>query len=174
MGRGIKAAVPLVFEPYKSYGKPEKLKEEYFSKGFLSNFNIEESESGLCYCIKKDLLLKNYKQFLLEFYATIEEDFEHRTEMNRENIPTANELEEFEDIFEDERRNRRVPFIDEGSPSYSGFNVLGCVCTKFWLFYSGGYKAELETYSILVHFEKILAKAVNNPLSNAVKFGIYV
>ena len=40
MGRGIVAAVPLVFEPHQRYGKQEKIEEEYFSKGFLDNFDV--------------------------------------------------------------------------------------------------------------------------------------
>ena len=173
MGTGIMAAVPLVFEPHKSYGRQEKLEEKYFSKGFLSNFDVEETESGIKYVIQKDLLLNNYKQFLLEFYDVIEEDFKYKTDIDPDNIPVANKLEEFENIFEDQTRNRQVPFIDEGSSRFSGFSVLGCACTKFWLFYSGSYKAYLEVYSTLIHCEKILAKAMSNPLANAVKFGIF-
>ena len=63
MGTGIMAAVPLVFEPHIKYGRQEKLEEKYFSKGFLSNFVVEETESGIKYVIQKDLLLNNYKQF---------------------------------------------------------------------------------------------------------------
>jgi len=173
MGTGIMAAVPLVFEPYKSYGRQDKLEEEYFSKGFIENFDVEETESGTIYVVKKDLLLKNYKQFLLEFYDLIEEDFKYHTDMDCENIPVVNSFDEFENIFEARNRNRQVPFIDEGSPRFSGFSILGGACTKFWLFYSGSYKAYLEVYSTLVHFEKILAKAMDNPLANAVKFGIF-
>jgi len=173
MGTGIMAAVPLVFEPHKSYGKQDKLEKRYFSKEFFSNFDFEETESGVNYFIKKDLLLTNYKQFLLEFYDVIEEDFKYETDIDPEEIPIANNFEEFENIFEAMRRNRQVPFIDNGIPRFSGFEVVGCECTKYWLFYDGSYKAYLEVYSTLLHFEKILVKAMNNPLANAVKFGIF-
>jgi hypothetical protein len=41
------------------------------------------------------------------------------------------------------------------------------------MFYQGSYKAILEEYSTLNHFEKTLVKAMSNPLANAVKFGIF-
>ena len=44
MGTGISAAVPLVFEPHTRYGRQEKIEEESFAKGFLNNFDVEETE----------------------------------------------------------------------------------------------------------------------------------
>jgi hypothetical protein len=63
-----------------------------------------------------------------------------------------------------------VPFVYS---RYSTFSVLGCRCEQYWLFYNGSYKAFLEEYSTLLHCERILAKAMSNPLVNAVKFGIF-
>jgi hypothetical protein len=53
------------------------------------------------------------------------------------------------------------------------FSFLGGESEKYWLFYIGSYKAYLETYCTLKHFERILAKAMQNPLASIVKFGIY-
>jgi len=170
MGTGIMAAVPLLFEPYKSYGRQEKIKSEYFTKGFFENFNIDENESGISYVIKKDILFNNYKQFLLEFYDLIEMDFTNYTELDIDIIPKISNFDDFSEIFDKDKRNGLVPFIYY---YYSTFQVLGCQCKKYWLFYSGSYKAYLEVYNTLLHFEKILSKAMKNPLANAVRFGIF-
>jgi len=53
------------------------------------------------------------------------------------------------------------------------FSILGGYCEQYWLFYSGSYKAYLEEYSTLSHFEKVLAKTMKNPLAKAIKFGIF-
>ena len=126
MGTGIMAAVPLVFEPYTRYGRQERIEEKYFTKGFLDNFDIEEKESGIKYVIKKDLLLNNYKQFLLEFYDLIEEDFKDETKLDRDNIPDANSFDEFLEVFSGRKRNNRVPFI------YDPYmlSVFGCRCEE--------------------------------------------
>ena len=55
----------------------------------------------------------------------------------------------------------------------NNYKVSGCRCQSYWMFYMGSYKAILEEYATLLHFEKILAKAMNNPLARAVKFGIF-
>ena len=53
------------------------------------------------------------------------------------------------------------------------FSTLGCECQVYWLFYSGSYKAFLEEYTALMHFERVLARAMINPLASAIKFGIF-
>ena len=168
MGTGIAAAVPLVFTPYEQWGS-EKLVEKYFAQGFLDNFDVAESNSKKLYTIKPELLLGNYSAFLEEFYDLIEEDFHESTDLTFGHIPSANSIEEFIKIFDGNNRNNQVPFMY--NPHF--LSVRGCECRKYWLFYSGSYKAFLESYSTLVHFEKILAKAMTNPLANAVKFGIF-
>jgi hypothetical protein len=116
------------------------------------------------------LLVNNYKSFLTEFYDLIDEDFHEVTELDPNSIPLAGNLDEFSQLFNRDNRNSLVPFVDE---SGYFFSVLGCECKRYWLFYNGSYKADLEEYSTLLHFEKILAKAMKNPLGAAVKFGIY-
>jgi hypothetical protein len=166
MGTGIAAAIPLVFKQYEG----RKLDEEYFAKGFLENFDVEEVGTKKIYSIKKDLLINNYKSFLTEFYDLIDEDFHEETELDPDSIPLADNLDEFLQLFNCDNRNGSVPFVEESSYAFS---VLGCECKRYWLFYNGSYKAILEEYSTLLHFEKILAKAMKNPLGTAVKFGIY-
>jgi len=166
MGTGIMAAIPLVFRAQDR----REFNKDYFTAGFFDNFNIEEIDGTKYYKIKKDLFIDNYKPFLLEFYDLIGEDFNKRTELAPDKIPNANNLEEFTEIFSGGNRNNLVPFIYE-IPSM--FSVLGCECEEYWLFYNGSYKAYLEVYSSLMHFERVIAKAMNNPLANAVKFGIF-
>ena len=76
----------------------------------------------------------------------------------------------FDYSFSREQRNATIPFIDDIP------GIFSCVYYDHnipYIFYSGSYKAYLEDYSTLNHMEKFLAKAMTNPLKEAVKFGIY-
>ena len=166
MGRGIEAAIPIILTPYEYC----QLKEKHFARGFLDNFNIEVINAKKYYTIKEDLLISNYKTFLAEFYDIIEEDFSEMTNLTYDNLPDFKTLDEFNDFFNCDKREGCFPLIDHTS---FGFDVVGCECEEYWSFYSGSYKAYLEVYTTLLHFEKILARAMKNPLANAVKFGIF-
>ena len=165
MGRGISAAIPLTFKPHDRFGIDKK----DFTKGFFDNYDLEEAEHKI-YTIKPDLILQNYKPFLLEFYYLIEEDFKERTKLAPEGIPNVKTLDEFIQVFDGRERNNRVPFIYD---QYIAFSTLGGVSSLYWLFYSGSYKAVIEVYSTFLHFERILAKTMKNPLAGAVKFGLF-
>jgi len=160
------AAIPLVLR------KPERreINEKDFPAGFFGNYIAEEKGEKQIYTIKQDLLLNNYKSFLAEFYELIEEDFEKYTKLTFGSIPDASSLVEFIEVFNGNNRGNRVPF-EYGFATM--FSTIGCRCDEYWLFYSGSYKALLEEYTTLAHFEKILAKAMSNPLAKSVKFGIF-
>jgi hypothetical protein len=165
MGAGISAVIPLVLSEDSSRGIHE---EKYFSKGFFDNFTPTDKEK--VYVIKEDLLLDNYKTFLCEFYDLIDEPIERETGLTAHNIPNATAINEFKNVFSGEARNMKSPFVYH---NHYSFSTLGCDCHNFWVFYNGSYKAYLETYETLRHFENILPKAMKNPLANAVKFGIF-
>ena len=166
MGTGIVAAIPLVFEPREGRG----LDETCFNKRFLDNFNVKKTKTERIYSIKTDVIVNNYKSFLVEFYNLIEEDFHENTELTFDNIPDANNLDEFQEMFNRRNRNGWLPCIET---NHYLFSVIGCKCNEYWMFYRGSYKAILEEYTTLLHFEKVLAKAMSNPLASAVKFGIF-
>ncbi|MDR2855621.1 MAG: hypothetical protein LBV40_05650 [Methanomicrobiales archaeon] len=174
MGTGIMAGIPIIFEPHDDRFRPHegrKFDMENFSKGFFDNFDVSgEAGSKKIYTIKKDLLINNYKSFLAEFYDLIEEDFNKETDLTFDTIPSATNLDEFREVFSSDNRRNYVPFFET---SYYDFSVLGCECKEYWLFYSGSYKAYIEVYSTLLHFERILSKSMSNPLANAIKFGIF-
>jgi len=186
MGAGIAAAIPLVFRPYENdcFDGP---KADYFSHGFLENYTVEEKESknkqirvmrggsveesrDRIYTIKSDLLLDNYRFFLTEFYALIGEDLNKRAGVASDGIPDVKDMDDFIKIFSEREDERQLPFICSGPWAFS---VLGCQCEEYWIFYTGSYKAYLEEYRTLLHFEKILAKTMSSPLANAVKLGIF-
>ena len=166
MGTGIKAAIPLIFTPREQ----RRINESNFTQGFFDFFDVEETDTGKIYTIKQDILLNNYKSFLAEFYELIDEDFFRATKLTYDDLPDMNSMDDFYEFFIGENRGNRTPFIYDISGM---FDVRGCECEHYWLFYSGSYKAYLEEYKTLAHFEKILAKAMKNPLANAVKFGIF-
>ena len=79
------AAIPITFNPEGRYGQIEH---KYFTKGFFDNFDAPEEGKKL-YTIKQDLLLSNYKSFLLEFYELIGEGFQTETNIAVDAIPDA-------------------------------------------------------------------------------------
>jgi hypothetical protein len=162
MGTGIMAAIPLVLQEPQHW----KLDQHDFAPGFFDNYTLTEG----FYTLASDILLENYRSFLIEFYELIEDDLEQSTKLTPETIPDVNSLDEFKEVFNSGIRNRWVPHIDNDPYLFS---TLGCNCYDYWLFYFGSYKAILEEYATLVHFEKVLAKAMQNPLRTAVKFGIF-
>ena len=115
-------------------------------------------------------MIDNYMAFLAEFYDLIDEDFKAFTRTDLSSVPVCKSLSEFREVWNGDTRGNRTPFIYDTATMFS---TLGCVCKEYWLFYSGGYKAYLEVYTVLQHFERILAKAMRNPLANAIKFGIF-
>jgi len=166
MGTGIMAAIPLSFIAYEHYEFDQK----YLAQRVSDNFDTKKTGGKETYVIKEDLLLRNYKSFLAEFYTLIEENLDEHTGLSPDEIPEADNFGEFLEIFSEKNRNTLVPFV----PNYSDmFSVADCESGKYWLFYNGSYKAYLEEYSTLVHFERVLAKAMNNPLANTVRFGIF-
>jgi hypothetical protein len=171
MGRGIAAVVPLTFSTTRSIFEPMNgFEERYFAPGFADNFDITENEKSTDFTIKPDVLIKNYKAFLAEFYGLIGEDFAREAEIRLDDIPDVSSLDEILQIFERYERNMRIPYVDGGPYS---FDTLGCYCKSYWLFYYGSNKVIIESYETFSHMEKILAKAMENPLAHAVKFGEY-
>jgi len=167
MATGIVGAVPLIFRPDERFG----IESKYFTAGFFDNYEVTEDGGSKLYTVKSDLLLNNYKAFLTEFYDLIEEDARKKTGLFFDELPSADTPTEFKEIFNGNQRNNRVPFIYTSPYMFSCLG--GCVCEEFWLFYSGSHKAMLETYSTLLHMEKMLVKSMKSPLASAVKFGIF-
>ena len=163
MGTGIIAAIPIIFTSQER----SSIKEKNFTHGFFNNYNVEE-DGKKYYTIKKELLLNNYKSFLIEFYNLIGEDIINEFELD--DIPEMDTLDEFEKVFDKKFRNNSTLLIYKEPYAFS---VLGCLCIHYWIFYSGSYKAYLEEYTTLAHFESVLAKTMKNPLANAIKFGIF-
>jgi hypothetical protein len=167
MSQIIAAAVPLIISPDR-WSRNTKFDEKYLVPGFLDNYSAQEAGSTILR-INEDLLLRNYKDFLDEFYGFIGESLVKCTGMDNYQVPEANTLDEFREAF-DEMRSGRVPIIYERP---STFSTLGCQCDAYWIFYMGSSDAYLEDYSTLRHLENILAKAMKNPLAKAVKFGMF-
>ena len=161
MGTGITAAIPIVLGPY-THGWRKEIEKECFSEGFFDGYTIDETKQ--IYTVKSELLLSNYFSFLDEFYNCIGEKYDLGT------VPNVSAYDEFEAAFDRNERNALLPFLESQG---SKFSILGGECKEFWLFYIGSYKAHLETYCTLQHFERTLSRALGNPLANMVKFGIY-
>jgi hypothetical protein len=51
-------------------------------------------------------------------------------------------------------------------------SFIACNTCSAWVFYSDSYKAYLEEYSTLIHFERVLAQTMKNPLTPIIRLGI--
>jgi hypothetical protein len=165
MGAGIAAAIPIVIKPHERAWARSLVKKDFPVK-FFDNYTADES--GAVHTLNKELLLNNYKSFYSEFLDCIG-DQQYR-DFYSEDIPVVSTYEEFKSSFSGGERNNRTPYLDT---SRGMFSMSGGVSDEYWLFYSGSYKAYLETYDSLLHFERILEKAMTNPLASCVKFGIH-
>jgi hypothetical protein len=167
MGRGISGAIPITFGISHNSWK-NKIEKEDFSEGFFDCYDEIETDGEILWEIKRDLLVQNYNVFLDEFNNLIELGERRRNWMNLDSIPPTETFDEFEEAFDYGNRNGRVPFLYDNA-----FSTIGCECRYIWKFYAGSYKAFLEEYTTLTHFERVIAKSMKNPLAKAVKFGIF-
>lgn len=158
MGAGIAAGIPIVLSPHDRLWRKD-VKREYFSPRLLEFYNYDEENR--CYFINDQILLENYQSFFTEFNDCIGEHRELRE------FPKLATYEEFREYFDEDAE--RGPFIFSGR---MGFSIVGGICPECWVFYNGSHKAFLEEYSTLTHFERVLVRAMKNPLANIVKFGI--
>jgi len=176
MGTGISGAILLEFEIEPEY-KSRLL--ENSVNGFLENYESlpkKEKSRNEYYKIKDDVLLTNYVDFLTEFYNLIDDDLNYLySSSNKEPVEEyikklllCKTREEFDDIFKSGNHHSGTSYISSKSLS-----CMYCDRNKPFLFYNGSYKAYLEEYTTLVHMERMIQKAMINPLKNAVKFGIY-
>ena len=178
MGTGICAAILLEFST-------ERFDREKFTKystsGFLDNYKLLPKSKDSYYenfIIKDDIFFPYYADFITEFNNLIDDEFkgihapfnEEPIEAYTEKLLSCKNRQELEECFNREYRNGDVPFI---CSSPIAFSCIYCHKNYPFVFYSGSYKAYLEEYSTLTDIEKILAKAMTNPLKNAVKFGIF-
>ena len=162
MGTGIAAAIPIVIGPNtRRWNK--KLEREDFSANFFDGYTIADEEEQI-YTVKEELLLSNYSSFLDEFYDCIGE------KNPLETVPNITSYEEFEAAFDRKKRNSYPPHLDY---DVHMFSIHGGMSSAYWLFYIGSYKALLESYITLQHFERTLTRALKNPLACMVKFGIF-
>ena len=165
MGTGINGVIPLTFKLSRF---SEGNKEAYFCEGFFENYDYDETTS--LYSIKQEIVASNFSDFLTEFYDLIHSDPKDRSWMKLEELSAITTIESFYDALSSSRREYRIPYI---SDEKHGFSASGCHCVEYCLFYSGSYKAYLESECTLEHFERALSKAMTNPLGKAIKMGMY-
>ena len=167
MGKGISAGIFLTFEVAS-----RKIND--FSDEFLACYELECEEENL-YVINESFFLENYKGLLEEFnyFFEIEEIGCHHSEDKAliwEDIPDFQTIAEFCDFWEKSKRNSRLPFNYDAR---FDFDTATGIPRLTWLFYDGTYKANLEDYYSLYHFEKAIQAAIKNPLGKLVKLGLY-
>jgi hypothetical protein len=165
MGAGIGGVIPITLGQQR-WG--ERIEEKNFPKGFFDNYSYDKDTS--LYTIKEELLLVNQlSDFFDELADLIYSSPEEKDREKFGDIPTIVSMEQFRDYFSKTNRNAARPYIEE--KFY--FSTTGGLCEEYLLFYIGSYKALLETYCILRHFENVLSKAMSNPLGKSIKMGMF-
>jgi len=175
MGTGIAGAILLDFV-IEARSKESLLKNS--ADGFLDNYELLPETAGAGYeryAIKNEVLLPNYSDFLAEFYGLIygesdrDSPFHVEPATDWEKLFSCKTREQFDEAFDHGNRGGYKPVIQTTIP----LSCMSCYNNTPFLFYGGSYKAILEEYTTLVHMEKMLVKAMRNPLRSAVKFGIF-
>jgi hypothetical protein len=156
MGAGVAGCIPLKMKWTRSEMQPPHAWNELYTK------------EGLLFTIREDALITNYRAFLTEFYDLIQEDTSEWRLLD--GIPEATNIEEFLNVWSFDVRNGRAPFIYNTGYMFKALNID---LDKLWLFYAGSYNAYLEEYSTLTHMELMLMKAMENPLKDIVRFGMF-
>ena len=164
MGQGIVGVIPVRI-------KKSTIEKAYLSKDYLDFYEVDtNSEQVESYIIKDSILVYNFRDFYTEYNDIIyqeegvyENDFIKRYDEIKDINSFISILNEYEDTG-------RIPFYRD---DYFAISVLGLDVLEYIAFYNGSYKAFLEVYNTLFHMEKLLSRAINNPLSRIVKFGIF-
>ena len=176
MGTGISGAILLQFAIER------RDKEQFVQnsvRGFFDNYRaLPESKNSHyeMFVIKDEVLIPNYADFLMEFYNLVYDEFKDSSapfrdepvESYTKRLLSCKTREEFDNAFD--RKN-----CESGDPFITSMSISSLYCNRNrpFVFYMGSYKAILEEYSTLKHMERMLAKAMINPLKTAVQFGIY-
>jgi len=162
MGQGITAGIYFGFEV--KHGENADFPQE-----FLDCYEKDKNR----YILKEDFFLKHFKGFLEEFNdffeigREIREIYYDSEPIPLSEIPEFKTKEEFHNYWSRKSRNAPASYVNFFRP------VIGCNPKEVWLFYDGSYKAYLETYTSLRHFEKAAQAVIKNPLGKLIKMGLY-
>ncbi|GHU16737.1 hypothetical protein FACS1894163_06640 [Spirochaetia bacterium] len=174
MGTGIGGAIPTSIYFRETWDK------DLFIEGHKNFFDFyHESvvvKGRQVYAIEPSILLPHFKDYLTELYTILGEqdvvDGFTKFDEAYDAIIVKNDLDAFLQHF-----NRNGAYQESFQPDYwkDGyfFSTGGFECLNFLYVYNGSYKAYLEEYTTLHHMERLLAKAMDNPLARITKFGIF-
>jgi hypothetical protein len=183
MGTGIMGAIPISFQlgsgwRYSKQDEQEckKLFIRHAPKNFFDFYNEklcevetdkQEKVMAPYYEIKPEVLLPNFKDFFYAFRELIGEDGElmgEPLEDEYDAVVATNDLDKFVEYFDKH---------SGGAPSiFPYFGAAYISSSKNLLVYQGSYKALLEEYSSLLHMERLLWAAMDNPLAKVMRIGM--
>ena len=176
MGRGIAGILPVTFytEEITLRWSLERLL-QCTDENFFDFYTETDSDDPKYrfYKIKGDILLKHLKAFFFEFHMLIKGEIPERA------VGTFND--EYDEIVQQNNFEALMEHIDKHNfpKYYKGMSEIffsSCAnidCIDYILFYIGSYKAIMEEYVSLLHMQKLLVKAIDNPLSKITQFGIF-
>lgn len=154
----------------------KKLFIRHAPKNFFDFYNEElcEIETGKqkkvmvpYYTIKPEVLLPNFKDFFYAFRKLIGEDEEpmgEKLDDKYDAVVATNDLDKFVEYFD--QHSGSVPSI------FPYFAAAYISIDTNLLVYQGSYKAMLEEYSSLLHMERLLWAAMDNPLAKVMRIGM--
>jgi hypothetical protein len=181
MGQSVAAAIPVTFSiPEASDKFKAKERKEWLVANLPFDFfdKSKNSEGEVIFHLKTQLLLENFKDFFVQFHTTI----------------CSVDLPEYKKIFDSQYDNAVaqggvktfLSLLDGrycgqgfGLPSYkenlaSFFHPpLPMRCNTYILFYLNLGKVILEEYAHLYDMQRLLLKAIDNPLAKVAQVGVF-
>ena len=107
MGAGIAAGILLTTTGYDN----KELDKTCVPKSYLDHYTQHTEGKKIFYTIDEEFLLANYKGFIIEFYELIQEDLRYETRYTAETIPIVDNMDEFRQVFDPNKRNRKAPLL---------------------------------------------------------------
>lgn len=142
---------------------------------FFDCFNLIKKEGNRAwYGIKKDLLISEYKSFLVEFYGAFGELFYNKLDLTE--VPQVNTYEKFYEAFYQKEGFNEPCLVKfrEDSGLYPWSNTEPRInLEEAWIFYWPMGKISCESMvggDILGMLELSLVKNLSNPLAPAMRF----
>jgi hypothetical protein len=174
MGRGIAGIIPVRFyvEERLLLRNMEKILTET-DKNFFDFYNETQGNDPRYsyYEIKGEVLLTQLKPFFIEFHTLISDEIPEETgdifNDKYDGIVRQTDFEAFTKHFGE----HTFPSYYTRMPWYAFSPPASIISTDYVLFYNGSYKVAMEEYTTLLHMKKLLAKAIDNPLSKIALFG---
>jgi hypothetical protein len=183
MGQSVSAAIPVTFSIPKASDQFEaKRRLKWLTANipfdFFDKVKVKDSEGEVVYRLKTQLLLENFKDFFIQFHTAIGSadlpEYMKTFDSQYDNAVAQGDVKTFLSLLDGRYRGKGF-----GLPSYkenlaSFFHPpLPIRCNTYIQFYMNLGKIILEDYVHLLDMQRLLLKAIDNPLARVAQVGVF-